>query len=80
MTAIETEAAASAPHRRRVRVMFGQHVMATYTAEADLADRYAAAMQRRFFGLNIVVDDLVPGDAGTARPVPCEQLWTTITP
>jgi hypothetical protein len=44
--------------RRRVRVWFGRHAIADYRAEADLAERYAAAMARRFPGLRITNDPL----------------------
>jgi hypothetical protein len=63
--------------RRRVRVWFGQHVIADYTATAGLAERYAEAMRRRFIGLRITVDDQ---PNGTERPVPCEQLWEVTAP
>ena len=33
--------------RRRVRVWFGEHVIADYCAEPLLAERYAKAMARR---------------------------------
>src|SRR6266516_3206912 len=41
-------AAVGVVERRRVRVWFGSHVLADYRAEAELAERYAAAMSRRF--------------------------------
>jgi hypothetical protein len=41
--------------RRRVRVWFGAHVIADYSAEPELAKRYAAAMDRRF-GLPVTID------------------------
>ena len=44
--------------RRRVRVWFGDHVVADYQAEADLADRYAAAMSRRFAGLRVTSEPI----------------------
>ncbi|TDW24144.1 hypothetical protein EV650_3010 [Kribbella kalugense] len=43
-----------------VRVWFGQHVVASYTAPASLADRYASSMQRRFAGLRVTTDPLPP--------------------
>jgi hypothetical protein len=46
--------------RRRVRVWFGEHVIADYNAEPALAERYAAAMQRRFAGLRVTNDPLSP--------------------
>lgn len=61
---------------RRVRVWFGVHVIAEYKAEADLAERYAHAMSRRFAGLR-VTNDLVP-PAGEPKPqddLPGERLW-----
>ena len=49
----------SKQHRRRVRVWFGEHVIAQYVAEAPLAARYEQAMRRRFAGLRVTND--VPG-------------------
>ena len=43
----------SKQHRRRVRVWFGEHVIAQYVAEAPLAARYEQAMRRRFAGLRV---------------------------
>ena len=51
---------------------FGQHLVASYCADARIADRYAEEVGRRFGGLEITVDDLLTGDE---RPVPAEQLW-----
>ena len=38
---------------KRVRVWFGRHVIATYVADPDQAERYARAMAQRFAGLRI---------------------------
>lgn len=63
------------PHRARVRVWFGDHVIAEYSGETDLAERYAAAMSQRFAGLKITTEPL-PDDADVAtRPLPGERLW-----
>ncbi len=45
-------------HRRRVRVWFGEHVIAQYVADAPLAARYEQAMRRRFAGLRVTNDVL----------------------
>ena len=63
------------PHRRRVRVWFGDHVVADYRAEADLADRYAAAMSCRFAGLRVTSEPVPDSDPGPGRPLPGERLW-----
>jgi hypothetical protein len=60
------------PHRQRVRVWFGEHRIADYSADSALAARYADAMRRRFTGLRVTVDDVL---TGTERPVPGERLW-----
>ncbi|TDD28546.1 hypothetical protein E1218_06925 [Kribbella turkmenica] len=52
-------------NRRRVRVWFGEHVIAQYVAEAPLAARYEQAMRRRFAGLRVTNDVL-----GAASPSP----------
>jgi hypothetical protein len=60
--------------RRRVRVWFGEHVIADYQAEPDLAERYAHAMSRRFAGLRVTNDPVPP--AGEPKPqLPGERLW-----
>jgi hypothetical protein len=63
------------PARRRVRVWFGKHVIADYRADADLAERYVAAMARRFVGLRITNEPDPERDAGSGRPLPGERLW-----
>src|SRR4051794_1126433 len=50
---------------RRVRVWFGEVVIADYTAEPALAQRYAEAMDRR---LNLpVTNDPVPAEGESGR-------------
>jgi hypothetical protein len=61
--------------RRRVRVWFGDHVVADYRAEAELAERYAAAMSRRFAGLRVTSDPIPDLDPGPDRALPGERLW-----
>lgn len=46
--------------RRRVRVWFGPHSIADYTGNDAAADRYAAAMRRRFAGLRVTNEPLSP--------------------
>jgi hypothetical protein len=41
---------------RRVRVWFGGHVIADYTAEPVKAIQYQAAMTRRFYGLRVTIE------------------------
>ncbi|WP_427887211.1 hypothetical protein ACQHIV_30000 [Kribbella sp. GL6] len=53
----------SRQHRRRVRVWFGEHVIAQYVADAPLAARYEQAMRRRFAGLKVTNDLLGPLDS-----------------
>ncbi len=68
--------------RRKVQVWFGSHVIATYVAERPLADKYAAAMTRRFAGLRITNEPLPPAAVSESDhlpdhpPIPSEQwLW-----
>jgi hypothetical protein len=65
----------SGTQRRRVRVWFGDHVVADYQAEAELADRYAAAMSRRFAGLRVTSEPIPPSEALPGRKLPGERLW-----
>lgn len=48
------------PTDRRVRVWFGEHVIADYTAEPAKAVQYQKAMTRRFYGLRVTIDPAVP--------------------
>lgn len=59
--------------RKRVRVWFGVHVIASYVAEDALAERYAAAMQRRFAGLKVTVE---PIGSWTGSALPSVLLWS----
>lgn len=61
-------------HRRRVRVWFGQHIVAQYCAEPDMAERYAHAMARRFAGLRVTNEPIKPADEANL-PLPGERLW-----
>lgn len=44
--------------RHRVRVWFGAHPIADYTAQAELAEQYADGMRRRFAGLRITSEPI----------------------
>ncbi|MER7244447.1 hypothetical protein [Kribbella sp. NPDC000426] len=48
------------PTDRRVRVWFGEHVIAEYTAEPAKAIRYQAAMTRRFYSLRVTIEPAIP--------------------
>lgn len=56
------------PARRRVRVWYGDHVIADYSGEAALAERYAQAMSRRFVGLRVTNDPLPPAPPAEGKP------------
>jgi hypothetical protein len=60
-------------------VWFGDHVVADYRAEAELADRYAAAMSRRFAGLRVTSEPVPDSDPTPGRNLPGERLWE-VTP
>ncbi|TCC46546.1 hypothetical protein E0H75_26155 [Kribbella capetownensis] len=45
---------------RRVRVWFGEHVIADYTAEPAKALRYQAGMTRRFASLRVTIEPAAP--------------------
>ncbi|WP_238161243.1 hypothetical protein [Kribbella antibiotica] len=61
--------------RCRVRVWFGDHVVADYSAEAELAARYAEAMSRRFAGLKVTSEPIPVTDPSQYRSLPGERLW-----
>jgi hypothetical protein len=44
------------PTERRVRVWFGDHVIADYTAEPATAMKYQAGMTRRFASLRVTIE------------------------
>jgi hypothetical protein len=67
-----------ATEQRHVQVWFGSHVIASYTAEPALAERYAAAMDKRYPGLKIT-NELVPVPS-SAQPLQPELLWGTVPP
>lgn len=66
--------AAQVPTDRRVRVWFGEHVIADYRATAPLAERYADAMARRFAGLR-VTNDPIGTSGGGPDDLPGERMW-----
>jgi hypothetical protein len=47
------------PTDRRVRVWFGEHVIAEYTDEPEAALQYQAAMTRRFASLRVTIEPAV---------------------
>lgn len=61
---------------RRVRVWFGEHVVADYVADWDRAALYAEAMSRRFAGLQ-VTNEAADSSIGS-RSVPAERLWELV--
>jgi hypothetical protein len=44
------------PTERRVRVWFGEHLIADYVADPESAANYEAAMRRRFVSLRVTND------------------------
>lgn len=64
---------ASTIERRRVRVWFGEHVIADYSAEVALAERYAHAMSRRFAGLRVTNEPMPAEDR--LPDLPGERMW-----
>jgi hypothetical protein len=71
---VTTATATQTTERRRVRVWFGEHVIADYNAEPALAERYANAMSRRFAGLR-VTNDPMPAIDKLPDPLPGERMW-----
>jgi hypothetical protein len=61
--------------RVRVRVWFGEHVIADHVAEPVPAQRYVAAMTRRFSGLRVTREHLSPTATMDLPELPPEQLW-----
>jgi hypothetical protein len=59
----------------RVRVWFGTHAIADHAADPASAERYAAAMSRRFAGLRVTSEPLPPTGLPPERPLPNERLW-----
>lgn len=63
---------------RRVRVWFGEHVVADYTAEAVAAARYGDAMARRFAGLRVTNEEADLSAPARPRSLPGERLWELV--
>jgi hypothetical protein len=66
--------------QRRIRVWFGEYVIADLRAEPALAERYAEAMIRGFPGLQVTNEPLEPSDdpapVGMWQDVPTDpRLW-----
>lgn len=59
--------------RRRVRIWFGDLLVAEYIADPDRASRYQRVMEPTFNGLRITVE-VVPKELAAAE-LPDEQLW-----
>lgn len=78
-TAITEQPTQPGTERRRVRVWFGEHVVADYRADRALAERYEQAMKRRFAGLR-VTNDLIPPTLPKLPPLPPERLWDSVAP
>lgn len=58
----------------KIKVYFGRHLIATYSADQDRADRYVEAVRRRFAGLRV---ELEPAHrtAGVTAELPEEWQW-----
>jgi hypothetical protein len=62
--------------RRHVKLWFGQHVIGEFVGEAEHAERYAEAMDKRFGGLKITTEPIPPGVTPVrALPLPSKRLW-----
>lgn len=73
-TAITEQPDRIGTERRRVRVWFGEHIVADYSADRALAERYEQAMKRRFAGLRVTNDPINPPLPNLPR-LPSELLW-----
>lgn len=57
---------------RLIQVWFGENVIDSYTADGEVAERYAELTQHRYAGLRVTIDS----DAdGTAKALPERRLW-----
>lgn len=62
--------------QRHVKLWFGEHVIGEFIGEAEHAERYAEAMDRRFGGLKITTDPIPDGVTPVrALPLPSKRLW-----
>lgn len=70
------EADEETTERRHVKLWFGSHVIGEYVGTPKAAERYAAAMDKRFAGLRITNDLVPPGTTPErALPLPPKRLW-----
>ena len=51
------------PTDRRVRVWFGEHLIADYVSDAESAATYETAMRRRFVSLRVTNESAYPDGA-----------------
>jgi hypothetical protein len=51
------------PTDRRIRVWFGEHLIADYISDPDAAAAYESAMRRRFVSLRVTNDPASPEGA-----------------
>jgi hypothetical protein len=66
--------------RHQIWVWFGEHLLAQYTADAEVATRYAVAMNRRYCGVLVTTEPIGPGSApASSAELPCQRLWSTTT-
>ncbi|HEU4947809.1 MAG TPA: hypothetical protein VFT31_11700 [Kribbella sp.] len=66
--------------RRQVQVWFGKHVIASYVADPEHAERYAAAMDKRYAGLKITNEPVPLPTPAELQPIPSDRLWGTVAP
>lgn len=74
-------ASAAVVKRFEVRAWFGEHIIGCQQGPEPLAQRFAEAMESRFPGLLVTIDEIQAGEQH-ASPIPADaRLWSaTICP
>lgn len=62
--------------QRHVQLWFGEHVIGEFVGDAEHAESYAKAMDRKFGGLEITTKVVPAGETPErALPLPSRRLW-----
>ncbi|MGH3358981.1 MAG: hypothetical protein ACRDO7_09260 [Nocardioidaceae bacterium] len=71
-----TSTTTTTPPQKRVCVWFADTAICTHVAEPERAREYARAIGRRFFGLQVTIDDAPVQPQECGKPLPANSaLW-----
>lgn len=70
---METVRDAVTTDSRVIQVWFGENIIDSYAAEAEVAERYAELTQRRYAGLRVTIG--IDTTSSCPRDLPERRLW-----